>query len=324
MEKTKVIIIIGCVIIAVGMLLYFIGFAMDGFEFDVASFGGNIENKSESFSPYSCKKIRVDSTYISVSVKSGNVKDIEVEYSVRENEDFTFEIQDEVLIIKYQDNRKWYEHIGFFFGVSRMTVTVPAANKYEYDIRVQSGSINLENLTSDGKISADSSSGSVSVEEISAEALELSASSGSISLKSSKATETKLGTSSVSINVEYLEGESLSANSSSGSVKLKSVNEKTVNAKSTGGSQKYENLKTNVFDAECTSGSIKGDSVLIRERGSFECVSGSINFKLKNNPDGYSITASSSSGGVHCPEDSEGNVKIKAKATSGSIRFEIE
>ncbi len=325
MKKTKIKIIIGCAVIAVGILLSFIGLAMNEFKFDVLNYDGRSETKSESFSPYSCDKIRIESTYIGVSVKSGNVKEIGVEYTVRENENFSFEIQNGTLIIKYQDNRKWYDHIGLFFGIiENITVTVPATIQYEYDIRTESGSIKLENLRSETSVIASASSGSIYADEVSANSFELSASSGSIRAESVNAVSSVIGTSSGSIGVEYCEGDSLSANSSSGSIHLKNVTENTINTKSSSGSQKFENVKTDVMKSESSSGSIKGEGVLVRKNGKFESTSGSIRFAMRAASGGYSFRAVSTSGSINLPDDNNGQVFMDVKTTSGSIKFEIK
>lgn len=108
-------------------------------------------------------------------------------------------VKDHSLVIEVVDTRRWYEHIGISFGSPRITVYLPKAEYGALVIRSSTGkievpsnfcfeSMDLSQSTGDvrnaasasGTVRIKTTTGNISVENVSAEAMELSVSTGRI------------------------------------------------------------------------------------------------------------------------------------------------
>ena len=174
---------------------------------------------------------------------------------------------------------------GFFFVLRtpKVIIHIPAEKYDKINLQASSGTIKADGLKTDN-LTIKASSGTIKVEDTVAEKAEISVSSGTIN-----ADEVSIG----SINVT----------SSSGTVKLQG--------------------KILQADVKCTSGTIKVENeVKFEKDSSFTASSGTITLELTPSNE-YFFETNATSGSIKNEMDSNrfGNVAIKAKTTSGSIRI---
>ena len=108
-------------------------------------------------------------------------------------------VEEGSLVIEVSDTRKWYEHVGIHFDTPKITVYLPKGEYGGLSVKISTGDVtipedftfesmdvsgNTGHVTSyasaSGKVKIKTSTGSIRVENISANALELSVSTGDI------------------------------------------------------------------------------------------------------------------------------------------------
>lgn len=113
-------------------------------------------------------------------------------------------VKDDTLVIEVIDTRKWYEYIGINFGATKITVYIPQG---EY-----------------GRLSVNGSTGDISIENISADALDLSVSTGRITVSDTTCkSDVKINVSTGKTNLTDVKCKSLTSRGSTGDISLKNV-----------------------------------------------------------------------------------------------------
>lgn len=74
-------------------------------------------------------------------------------------------VKDGTLVIEVNDTRKWYEHIGISFGTPKITVCVPSGEYGVISINTSTGSIGLQSIFAD-TVNLSVSTGRISVSDV--------------------------------------------------------------------------------------------------------------------------------------------------------------
>ena len=98
-------------------------------------------------------------------------------------------VENGTLSIKLNDDRKWYEYIGFSFGAENITVYLPDKTYNSLAISVSTGDIKISDLTFDGNIEINVSTGKTELNNVRCNNLISDGSTGNVELKSVIATE---------------------------------------------------------------------------------------------------------------------------------------
>ncbi len=113
-------------------------------------------------------------------------------------------VKDDTLVIEVVDTRKWYEYIGINFGATKITVYIP---QVEY-----------------GRLSVNGSTGDISIENISADALDLSVSTGRITVSDTTCkSDVKINVSTGKTNLTDVKCKNLTSSGNTGDISLKNV-----------------------------------------------------------------------------------------------------
>lgn len=75
-------------------------------------------------------------------------------------------VEDNTLVIKSVDERKWYEHIGIFVESPKVKIYLPKNEFASIDIETEIGDISMKNLVVDNNIEIETDTGDISVERI--------------------------------------------------------------------------------------------------------------------------------------------------------------
>lgn len=122
----------------------------------------------------------------------------------QKNMKHSVEVKDDTLVIEIVDTRKWYEYIGINFGATEITVYIPQG---EY-----------------GRLSVNGSTGDISIENISADALDLSVSTGRITVSDATCRgDVKINVSTGKTNLTDVKCKNLTSSGSTGDISLKNV-----------------------------------------------------------------------------------------------------
>jgi len=192
-------------------------------------------------------------------------------------------------------------------------------------------------------VNVKNSSGSVAVEGIEADELNLEVSSGSLQVENCSASLTATS-SSGKIRVEACTGDK-TLTASSGSITVFDSNG-DVEAESSSGKQRYEKIEGSIaaqsssggitirdtagwLELKSSSGRLSGTGVTITRDSSFETTSGSIVFDFTNSEDDFTFELASGSGTISAGGSrvkgtvitGSGKILIKGKSSSGSQSY---
>ena len=214
---------------------------------------------------------------------------------------YSLSVTDGKLCIECEDDRSWYEKIGFGLGKEHITVYLPTASLQELTVKVKSGDVAVSDLQSG--------------------ALEIKSSSGDIKLTDMKVeTKANVSLSSGDITLRGVEAGSLSVKTTSGDITLKDTEAKgQINLTVTSGDIDMEDVLTDTLCAETTSGDIEFERIDGRTL-TLETTSGDVEGSLLS---GKNFDADATSGDVNVPSSDPAAGICKVKTTSGDIQIRI-
>lgn len=126
----------------------------------------NVYEINETFNDIS---ITTDTTDIVFALSDdGKCK---VECYEKENEKHSVDVENNVLVIKADRHKSWYDYFGFFFDAPKITVYLP---KSEYNA--------LSDIGRTGNIKVKATTGDIRVENVSADSLDISVSTGTVTV----------------------------------------------------------------------------------------------------------------------------------------------
>ena len=276
-NSTKVLIILGVVLLAVGVAVFVTGMALGDwkfFKFETVKYETNTYEVSGEFD-----KISVNTSIDGIAFVLSDGGECKVVCQERENTKHSVEVKDGTLVISYEETGKWYEHISLFSdGSPKMTVYLPKAEYSSLKIDEETGDveipadfkfgmIDVSASTGDVKCyaAADSikiglSTGAVRVENVSTRALDISVSTGRVAVQSVDcAGDIKIKVSTGNAKLGGVECDNLTSDGSTGKIVLDSViaSGKIHIERSTGDVEFSESDAGEIF-AKTTTGDIKG------------------------------------------------------------------
>lgn len=166
-----------------------------------------------------------------------------VECREQKNLKHSVTVKDGTLVIKLVDTRKWYEYVGINFGESKITVSVPQGEYGTLSIKSSTGdvdipkdfkfeSIDVAASTGDVRNAASASdeirikttTGRISVENVSAGSMDLSVSTGNVTVGGVTCEgEVKVGVSTGKASLTDLSCQKLTSEGNTGDLSLKNV-----------------------------------------------------------------------------------------------------
>lgn len=299
--------------------------------------------------------IEVEGSFCSVSITGGSGSDVDFTGEVIGNKKYDIKIRHNV---SNGTLRVWIDRPNSLSNVKGKLVFVVPQNT-NIDVDNSSGSISVENIgqavvkleASSGSIrgrniasnvSAEASSGSISLGEIKGDVNSVTSSgsqkhnniSGSLKAKASSGSlkvegiggEAALSTSSGSQSITSI-GSNLYTKASSGSIKIDGVTG-NVKANTTSGGMNL-NKVTGSVNLQSSSGGQRGTEIKLTGNSSFKSSSGSVSMQLLNdanelsfdlNASSGSLNAKGSSGRKHLVLDG-GPIKIIGNSSSGSQSY---
>ena len=198
--KTKVWLIIATILILVGCIL--MGVVLNMANWNLAELGSgkfktNKHDIQDTFFDICIRTDTADIQFIPSTDGTTSVECYEQEKVVH-----SVTVTDSTLVIKVQDTRKWYEHIGVHFVSPKITVSLPQGRCGNLSIETDTGDVNIDrafsfdsmkisghtgqifssaSVTNDIQIS--NSTGSVRIEDMVAGSIQISVSTGKIAIK---------------------------------------------------------------------------------------------------------------------------------------------
>lgn len=254
----KTLIIIAVALVLVGSIIFCVMMAAVKWDFSklgTVKYESNTYEVNEEFSNISLDTDTEDIFF--VPSDDGKCKVVCYE---SENLKHSVTVNDGALTVSLIDTRKWYEHIGFGFGNSKITVHLPDSEYSALKIEESTGDIEIPADFKFSSIDISVSTGDVKCYVSEADTVKISASTGNISVQntSSGLLDLSLSTGNVSV----------SGVTCSGDIKV---------ALSTGKTQLTNITCKNVISSAST-GDIYLKNVIASEKFSIERDTGDVNF----------------------------------------------
>lgn len=273
--------------------------------------------ENEGFSLSGIRELKIEGGMLSVEVAGKNVSGVDME---------VFDLPRGLSVFHEQSGsslRVWTEKKGLFIppGNGRLLFTVPEDILLE--AVTSSGNLAVSGIDAEF-LSAQSSSGSVEIDDVSGR-LSCGSSSGGVRVRGGEG-EKAVKTSSGTIRIEDSDG-GINAESSSGSVRIASV-DGDISVSTSSASIHLEDI-VGSLNASSSSGGITGEQITLTGDSFFETSSGSIHVSLENDPDELRFELTTSSGGLECPLGSggkrlsvgNGGITVTGKTSSGSQSY---
>lgn len=334
MRKTKWLYISGAIIFAIGIIIFILSMAIVGFSFD--ELGGVVENNTEISGDFNSIVIDTSTADLKIQISSDGKSSLQT----RANDKIIYRptVENGILTIKGEDNRKWYERM-FDFGDDDVVLSLSTTQYESLSIKGSTGNIVIsEGLafakgeiavsTADvkiesslGNLTVSISTGDFSMKNTALESLNIKGTTGDIILKNidvSKGAAIELTTGDISLeNINM--GGALGIVGSTSDLEMKNVKAQSLNAKLSTGEMELEGvvidgemkLKTSTGDMElegCDASSLK-----------IESSSGDVSGVLLTSKIFY---ATSSTGDISVPKSTQGGL-CEVVTSSGDIEFKI-
>lgn len=218
---------------------------------------------SESFT-----NIKIDTTDCDVSIRLSKDGTCKLEGTTSKKMPFTMKVDDGTLILRQEDQRKWYDHIGIFNGNHAVILYLPQGAYDQCSIHSTTGAISISEdftfhdavitcTTGDIKfkaatknLTADTTTGDISAVNIQTD--------GQVALK----------TTTGEIKLQNVVCDTLSAKATTGDIILTDCDGQNISIKTTTGDVKATFLTGKVYDVEVTTGDI---SVPAQDRTGGDC-----------------------------------------------------
>lgn len=319
MKKSNLIILIVALCMLFSGVFVCIGaFSMEGMSYE-NMFTDNSTLRTETY----------DEAFYSVDAraKAGNLEifptsedELRIECTEPENTYYDIKFEGDILVIELVDNRQWHDYL-MNFDREGVKIYLPQRVYNDIKLDVSSGKITVNEGLECRNLMAETSSGSVRAYNVKAqENVSLKAASGSIGVDTVTADNMEVLCTSGKITVSNLElTGNLDIDSSSGKIEAINVNCNSFNSQNeSGGIICSDVICKDSLNADTSSGKIE---VLRSDAQNLDLntTSGSIRGTLLSEK---VFVAHSTSGSVRVPDTTQGGV-CKAKATSGSIKIEI-
>lgn len=277
-NSTKVLIILGVVLLAVGVAVFVTGMALDDwkfFKFETVKYETNTYEVNGEFD-----KISVNTLIDGIAFVLSDGGECKVVCQERENTKHSVEVKDGTLVISYEETGKWYEHIALFSdGSPKMTVYLP---------RSEYSSLKIDEETGDVEIPADFKFGMIDV----------SASTGDVKCYAA-ADSIKIGLSTGAVQVENVSTRALDISVSTGRVAVQSVDcAGDIKIKVSTGNAKLGGVECDNFTSDGSTGKIVLYSVIASGKIHIERSTGDVEFSESDAGEIYVKTTTGSISGT--------------------------
>ena len=313
-RKTKLWLCIAGALIIVGAVLSIIGFAMVGGNFTMLS-----TNK------YQTKEYTVSEDFQSIAIVT-NTADIDFVASdsckvvclEEETMPHSVTVENDTLVIKVQNKKKWHEHIAINFKMPKITVCLPQGTYGNLSISCATGDMHVPGDYAFNLIDIAGSTGKVLCEASTVEALHVKLTTGSIRLEQATAGQLDLSATSGNVTVSGVQckGDAV-ITAGTGTVSITDLTCLKLTSNGTTGVLKLSNVVAEkAFSLSRTTGNVELDRC-DAEQIAISAKTGSVTGTLLS--DKVYIT-NTTTGRVDVPQTATGG-KCEIRTTTGNIKI---
>ncbi|MGN1466878.1 MAG: DUF4097 family beta strand repeat-containing protein [Ruminococcus sp.] len=303
----KKFLIIGCIVLSVGLIVFVCGFALSGWDiFAMETQSEFAEKTYTSSEKISTIQLEDDNTRVELTESS----DDKVHITYFENEKESYEIkEDKTLLIKRTDSYKWYDYI--------------------FNIRLRERYIEIKIPQSfGGNVILNTGNGKIGVQNIKVKSLSAHTSNGSIDFGFVQAGEDiKVITSNGSVNIQDTQAKgTVDIKTSNASVTLGSSSFENLSAKSSNGKIQLLNVKAeNEIYAETSNGKIDIERISAEKSITLKTSNAGVTGTVLGTISDFTVTSHTSNGNNNLPENMPGGDKqLNVDTSNGKIDVSFE
>ena len=253
-------IIIGVSLTIVGLFIFLGAIAALKFDFTMLNTAKYVTNSYETDEFFN--KISIDANIADIVFVPSDDENCRVVCYEQERLKHSVTVKDQTLVIDTVDNRKWYEHIGFFFGNMKVTVYLPHKEYASLLIDSDTGDIDIPKDFSFENIRITGATGDVTLSASASDSITVRMSTGTITADNISSKEISLSTATGDINISSAEAKGLIyAETNTGRIKLTDVACKNFTAESDTGNIILRNVSADdSFSIKSSTGNVKFES----------------------------------------------------------------
>lgn len=195
----KIIIVVTCALLVVGIALFIFGVAMLGFNFK--KFDAQEIRTSEYALEEEFENIVIDVDTSDVSLIALQNTQGKVRVSDKEKVKHTVTVKDKTLFIGVEDTRKWYDHIGIHFDELSVTLELPSGNYKALTVETDTGNCSISQSLSFENITVGTDTGDITMYASCTGTMDLETDTGFVLLRNTTAKEVKIETDTGDINL---------------------------------------------------------------------------------------------------------------------------
>ena len=309
-KKTKIWLVIAAVLVLVGGVVF--GGAMAALNWDFAKLSTNKyeTNHHEVNNAFTAITINTDTADI-LFVPAEDGRSSVVCYEL-ENANHSVTVKDDTLVVEITDTKKWYEHIGINFATPKITVSIPQG---EY-----------------GVLSVKGSTGDVEIpEDFLFHSMNISESTGHVSSRATVIDAVRIKTTTGSIRLENISAEMLDLTASTGGVTVSNVVcAGDANIRVSTGKTHLTNLQCRNLASDGDTGDVSLEKVIAAEKISIERNTGDVKFDSCDGAEIYvetdtgDVTGSLLTDKVFIAETDTGKVNVPKTMSGGKCRLKTD
>lgn len=294
--------------LAIGLIIFIVGFAM--LNFDITKLSTETAFRAKNYiSSEPVRAICIDDRNADIEVSPSEDDKVHITYFVNDKEYYDIsETEEGDLNIQSKSRRKWYDYLfNFQFEQPKLLVGIPENYNGDITVRSHDGYIQVKEIGVDD-LFLTASNHEIQIQNVSASGrLEAKTSDANIYINDSKAAgDIACHTYSGKIDLDAVEGKTIDAENSDGRIALKKVI-----------SKESILLKT-------LSDDIRLDTVEFSEELTCNVTDGSVKGSVTGKLADYSVTAKAIDGKSNLPESMDSGDKIiNIKTSSGDINIDF-
>lgn len=309
-KSTKVWIILGSVWLLAGIVL--LGGALISMGFDLSKLSASEYETNEYKITEGVRNISVKTNTANVEILPSDGENVTVICYEEPRVKHNVKCEEGTLYIEVEDTRKWYEHIGVNFGTAKITVSIPAG---EY------GSLSVKNSTGHVDVSKD----------FTFSGIEISLSTGKVTNRASSKGLVSIKTSAGSVTAENFSATAIDITVTTGMITVRSVNcagDITLNA--TTGKVSADGVGCKNFRSKADTGRLSLSSVTASEDMRIERSTGDVKLERCDAGDIYIITDTGDVSGtllsekVFITKTDTGKINVPSSITGGRCEISTD
>lgn len=254
---------IGLLLIGVGIIVGFAGFALMGFRFKGLTQKIDIREYTDESN---IEKIVVNTDISDVSVGITDAEKIIITYGESKSIKINISVENGTLTIKEKGSANWFDMLSFIhFGNNefKVKILIPEKALGEISISSDTGDISLEDINVKGNIKLDTDTGDIFIktkeaDSVSYDDINIKTDTGDVKLTDVKAANlnVKVDTGNIELN-NTLVDDILKIKTSTGDVKVEKSDAEEIEIKTSTGNIKASFLTEKVFVTSSSTGDIR-------------------------------------------------------------------